>query len=473
MTTDSTTAGYSRKWTVLGIASLSTLLGTSDFSMVTIAFPTFTDVFKTDTATVVWVGLAYQLSSLAFVLPMGRLSDLLGRKRLFIVGLGIYSVGLLLAASAPGVVPLILFRAFQGVGAAMTTAISVALVTVAFPSGERGKALGVLQSAAGVGLMVGPAMGGVILDVLDWRALFYLRAPLGFASILIAAIYLPRDGEGAPGRRFDAAGAAALIVGLSAFAIAVNQGPARGWGSLETIALAMVSFAALSLFVFIERRVAHAVIDFALFRVRAFAVANGLMFLYSTMTMAAPFLMPFYLMGGRDLSATAAGLLLLTNPAILMFASPWTGRLSDRVGPGIITGVGLAIYTTAMFLFSTLATDSPLVMIVAFLALSGVGGALFSSPNQSSIMNAAPNDRVGGVSALIPTLRNMGLIIGVTVGGAIFASVAGIVGRSGTLLDGDLAQREAIVEGTRAAFLAFGGLGVFSVLLAAMRGRPR
>ena len=342
---------------------------------------------------------------------MGRLGDRFGHKRLFVTGLGIYTGGLALSAASPGIEALIFFRGIQGVGAAMTTALSVALVTSAFPREERGKAIGTLQSAAGIGLMAGPAMGGLILDAMGWRAIFLLRVPLGLAAALFAMAYMKGGAEQRTGARFDASGAVALIVGLSSFAVAVTQGPSLGWGSPQVVSLAVTSALALMTFFVIERRVPYPVMDFGLFKSRPFAVANVLALLYAALSMAGPFLMPFYLMGALALSASAAGLILLTNPLILMLASPLTGRLSDRYGPRWITVVGLTMYAVSLFLLSTLHTASAPLLVAAFLGMAGLGGALFSTPNTSAIMGAAPSDRIGSVSALIPTVRNIGLIV--------------------------------------------------------------
>ena len=181
------------KWVALGIAATSTMLGTSDFSIILIALPTLTEVFDTRTSTVVWVSLSFQLVSLGLVLPAGRFGDLFGKRRVFVGGMLVYALGMLIAGLANGIVMLIVARTIQGVGAAASNALSSALVTTAFPREERGKALGVLMSAAGVGMMIGPSLGGLLLGTLGWRWIFLTRVPLALAAFAVAFWLLERD----------------------------------------------------------------------------------------------------------------------------------------------------------------------------------------------------------------------------------------------------------------------------------------
>ena len=216
--------------------------------------PNVREVFDTSTSTVVWVSLAFQLITLGLVLPMGRLGDLYGRHPIFTIGLGVYLVGLLLAAVSPNIWFLIGVRALLGVAAAMTGAISVAIVTSTFPSTERGKALGVIASVAGIGLMVGPSLGGVLLDTLGWRSIFYVRAPVALVSLLMAMRYLPAIAASRSTGRMDIPGAVLLFVSLVTLAFGINQGGVRGWASPQVIGLLAFGIVGSVTFIMFELR---------------------------------------------------------------------------------------------------------------------------------------------------------------------------------------------------------------------------
>lgn len=451
-----TTAGS--KWAVLAAAAASTLLGTSDFSIVSIALPSFTEVFDASTSTVVWIALSYQLVVLGLALPMGRLGDQFGNKTIFTAGALIYAVGLTSAAAAPGILTLIGLRAVQGAGAAMMVSLSLGLVSSAFPPSERGKALGLMASVAGFGLMLGPALGGILLDTLGWRAIFWVRAPFAFAGFVLALVYL-RDIRATADRRTDFTGAALLFGALVLMAVGLNRGSAEGWASPLVVLMFPLSVVAMTAFALRSLRIESPVVDIRMFRNPALSLASGLMLMAGVSMMVVTFVMPFYLLLARGLPPAMAGLVMLAHPAVFIVLPPFTGRLSDRIGPRVPTTLGLGLAAATLFLFAGLEPSTPIPVIVGILLLGGVGGSFFQAPNQSVIMSTAPRDRVGTISALIPTLRYIGIITGVAVSEAIFTS-----GLGGQGLDG--ANAETVTAAARTAFLVFGGVSSLAALTA-------
>ena len=443
------------------MAAASTLLGTSDFSIVAIALPSFTGVFDASTSTVVWIALSYQLIVLGLALPMGRMGDQFGNKRVFATGALIYAVGLTSAAAAPGILTLIALRVVQGAGAAMMVSLSLGLVSNAFPPSERGKALGLMASVAGFGLMVGPALGGILLDTLGWRSIFWVRAPFAFAGFAFAVVYL-RDVRATADRRTDFTGAALLFASLVLLAVGLNRGSADGWTSPLVVLMFPLSAAAMTAFALRSVRIESPVVDIRMFRNRALSLASALMLMAGVSMMAVTFLMPFYLLIARGLPPATGGLVMLAHPAVFIVLPPFVGRLSDRIGPRVPTALGLGLMSAALFLFAGLGLHTPLPVVVGILILGGVGASFFQTPNQSVIMSAAPRDRVGTVSALIPTLRYIGIITGVAVSEAIFTSGLGEPG-----LDG--ANAETVTAAARTAFLVFGGVTFLAALGALFR----
>jgi EmrB/QacA subfamily drug resistance transporter len=469
---ETTTHRANYKWIALGIAATSTMLGTSDFSIVLIALPTLTDVFSAPTSTVIWVSLGFQLISLGLVLPAGRFGDLFGIRRVFVGGMLVYAIGMLLAGLAPGIWLLIVARMVQSAGAAMSNALSTAIVTTAFPRAERGKALGILMSAAGVGMMIGPSLGGLMLGTLGWRWIFLIRVPLALGAFALAVLLLEKDHarENKPEGRFDIPGSITLFFAACAFAIGVNRGSSQGFGSLPFLAFFGTSVLLISTFIIMTLRSSSPVIDLRLFKRRAFAIGSGLM-VASTMTVVSlSFLMPFYLIIGKSLSPASAGLVLLAGPTMMITMSPITGRLSDRFGPRVLTPLGLVIIGATFYGLSTLNADAPIFMIAALLATSSLGSSLFNPANQSAIMGAAPPGRMGTVSGLIPTLRNIGLITGIATAEAIFVSISGWSGGSVEGSGLGLAQRELVIHGIAVTLRVFGAIAIVAALLATTRG---
>jgi EmrB/QacA subfamily drug resistance transporter len=459
------------KWLVLAIGATATLLGTSDYSIVIIAFPTFAEVFETSTATVVWVALAFQLLTLGLVLPMGRVGDLYGRRRILVIGMGVYTVGLGLAAISPNIYFLISVRALLGVGSAMTGAISVAIVMSAFPSNERGKALGVLASVAGIGLMAGPALGGILLDTLGWRSIFYTRAPVALISLLLAARYLPPSVPTGSTGRMDIRGSVLIFLSLTGVAVGVNQGGDRGWSSPEVIGLLALAVVGMAGFIAHQLHIESPVIDPRMFKRWGFSVANGAHLLFTASTAAMTFLLPFYLVIGKSLSPTLAGLILLTSPGLQALLAPFVGRLSDRFGPRLLTPFGLGISATGLFLVSTLSIDSPISIIIGYFLIVGMGTSLFATPNQSSILGAAPEGRLGTVSALISTTRNIGLITGLATAEAIFTGVAPDVSEAGALVSREPGLSASVVAGMSTTVRVFGSMVTLAMLISLTRGK--
>ena len=450
---------------MLSAGAVSVLLGTSDFTIVVLALPSFIEQFDASTSTVVWIALSYQLVVLGLTLPMGRLGDQFGHKAIFATGAAVYALGLMSAAVAPGILALVVLRAVQGAGAAMMVSVSFGLVSNAFPANQRGRAFGLMGSVAGFGLMSGPALGGILLETLGWRSIFWARAPLALAGLAIAVMFL-RNIQATSDRRIDYAGAALLSGALVLMAVGLNRGSAEGWSSPLVVLMFPLSAAAAAAFALRSLRTESPILDVRLFRDPVLSVAVVLMLIAGAAMVAVLFVMPFYLLIARDLPPATAGLVLLAHPAAVIVFSPVAGRLSDWIGARAPTAAGLGLVAVAIFLFSGLHPGTPVLVIVGILVISGLGDTHFQTPNQSVLMGAAPRDRVGTVSALVPTLRYIGIITGVASCEAIFTSGLGASG-----LDG--ADAETVTSAARTAFLVFGGVAVLSALIALFRPRLR
>lgn len=397
-------------------------MGTMDSSIILISLPALTNVFQTTPSIALWVALSYTLVMPSILLTLGRVADVLGRKNVYCWGFVVFTVGLALCSVAQDIFQLIFFRVIEAIGAAMLAASSNALITDSFPGNERGKAMGLNEAIAGVGLVSGPALGGLLLGVLDWRAIFYTRIPIGVLGSAAAWWLLKEEASSERHQRFDFWGAATLFVGLSTLLLAINQGEGKGWTSVFVLTFLATGVLLLLLFVVIESRVRQPVMQLSLFRNWPFATGNSMLFFYYMVAMAVAFLIPFYLISGAGRPPAQAGLLVMTSSAVLLLVSPISGWLSDRIGPKFPMTAGAGIQCLAAVLLSQLNIDSTVTDVVLRLALLGLGSGLFLSPGYSTVMGSVPRQRLGTASAMIATMRTVGFTFGLGIGGAVLAS---------------------------------------------------
>ena len=417
-----TRTGNNYKWLALLTVSIGTFMGTLDASIVLIALPRLTDVFNTEPSVVLWVTIAYLLASVSLMLTIGKLGDIFGKKRVFVTGFALFTVGLILCALSQSVVQLILARVVQAIGSAMVIALGNAIVTAAFPQNERGKALGIIGGVVSAGLLSGPVIGGLLRDVLDWQSLFYLRIPVGVIGFFMAWRFLREPSDERDSKHFDWAGTATLFGGLSCLLLFFNLGGTMGFAAPLVLALAAGAVTLLVSFVRIERKAAAPILALPLFRNPLFARGLGSMGAMFLATATYTFLMPFYLLQGVGLETPQVGLMLATMPATTLIIGPISGWLSDRIGSRLLCTAGAAVIGVGVLLLSRLEADATVLAIVLRLAVVGFGLGLFSSPNNSSIMGAVPQTHLGTASAMIATTRQIGMSSGMAIAGAVFAA---------------------------------------------------
>ena len=416
------TKGIPYKWLALLTVAIGTFMGTLDASIVNISLPRLTQVFNTEPSIVLWVSVSYLLVSVSLMLTLGRIGDVLGRKRVYIAGFVLFTIGLTLCSLSQNITQLILSRVIQAVGSSMTVAISTAIVTAVFPSQERGKALGILGGVVSAGLLSGPVIGGILLDALDWRAIFYTRVPVGIIGIVMAGTLLKEQRDSTTVFKFDLAGAITLFGGLSCLLLFFNIGGRTGFSSMSALALAGSTVLLLALFIFFERRARQPIVDLNLFRNRPFAFGIISLIIMFVAISANTFLMPFYLINGLGHSASKTGLIFASISCTAIIVGPLSGWLSDKIGSRVLCTIGMALICTALFLLSRLSIESSEVDVLFRLVIQGIGSGMFSSPNNSTIMGSIPREKLSTGSAMIGTVRQIGMSSGIAVAGAIFTS---------------------------------------------------
>ena len=413
---------YSRKWWALAAVGSGVLLSTIDGSIVNIALGTLVGAFNSNLNVVEWVMLAYLLTISCLLLLMGRLGDMFGKRRVYVIGFGIFTLASALCGLAPTVGTLIGFRVLQGVGAAMIQAVGPALLVAAFPQSERGTALGAIGSFVAAGILIGPALGGVLLRYVGWEAIFFVNVPLGMVGIWLTLRSIAPDRSPARGQVFDVVGALLLMAALSGLLLALTEGPIWGWEDLRIAGLFVLFAVAGAGFVAWERHFPHPMISLRMFRSPAFSLnllASFLLFLGLAFNLI---LTPLFLQFVLDLDLQTTGLALMGLPLALSLSAPISGRLSDRIGPRVLTVAGLLITAASLIGLSFATTGTPLVYLIGCLLVLGVGVGLFQSPNNSTVLGNAPREALGVASGLLAVMRNLGQTAGVAIAGAVWAS---------------------------------------------------
>jgi EmrB/QacA subfamily drug resistance transporter len=457
------------RWRALVAVGFGTYMATMDFSIVNIALPTLGRAFDSPPDTVVWASLTSSLVVTGLTLTAGRAGDLFGRKRIYVAGWVVFTIGMAVAPFAQSIGQLIALRLVQAVGTALAIANGNAIVTAAFPANQRGRALGTTGAIVGAGLMSGPIFGGLLLSALGWQAIFYLRVPIGLTAMTMAMLLL-RESEGASGRerRLDIPGALTLFLALSATLLAVNRGTSWGWSSPAIVALFATGAISLLVFLRIESRSLSPVVSLALFRVRTFSVSVLSLMLNFAGQSAVTFLMPFYLTRVHDYSTARAGVVIATVPLMMLLLSPLSGYLSDRFGFRHQTTLGLVVVSLGLFSLATIEADTPMALIMARLAIVGIGTSVFMSPNSSMVMGSVPPSQLGTASASVATSRNIGNAVGLAISSAVLVGVASsVAGLNG--VRADELPPGALLDGIRAAFAVAGGISLIAVVAGLFR----
>jgi EmrB/QacA subfamily drug resistance transporter len=356
------------------------------------------------------------------LLSFGRLGDLRGNKTVYVWGFLIFVLGSAFSGLSPAPGLLIASRAFQALGATMLFANSPAILTKTFPAEQRGQALGLQGTMTYLGLTTGPFLGGWLAQTFSWHAAFFINVPIGLFAVWLSWRVIPRDSTSGKQEQFDIPGAVVFMAGLMALLLGLNQGDYWGWTSPPTLALIFGAIFTLAVFVWIERRSKTPMLDLSLFRSRVFNMSTLSPILNYLCVYSILFLMPFYLIQGRSLGAAQAGLILTAQPLIMALMAPVAGTLSDRVGSQIPTTAGMLILAGGLYFLSSLTEASPFAHVVLGLAISGLGVGLFVAPNNSALMGAAPRSRQGIAAGVLALARNVGMVLGIGLTGAIFTT---------------------------------------------------
>jgi MFS family permease len=405
------------RWALTSLA-LSMLMPSLDTSIANAGLPILATAFEATFQQVQWIVLAYLLTVTTLIVSVGRLGDGFGRRRLLLIGIGIFTSASLACALAPGLGWLIGARAVQGIGAAIMFALTVALVSEAVPKSRAGSAMGLLATMSATGTSLGPSLGGLLMTHVGWQAIFLLNVPLGLLNIWLVYRFLPADRATGPRAAFDYSGSAVLVLTLAAYALAMTL---EGF----TWPLLLASLCGGGLFIVVEMKAKAPLIRLSLFSDRRLSSSLGLTLLVTTVMMTTLVVGPFYLSRGLGLSSTVVGLALSVGPLLSAFGGVPAGRLVDRFGARRIVPGALLAMACGCGLLALLPMSLGLPAYLLPIAVVAVGYALFQAANNTGLMAGVRQEQRGVVSAMLGLARNLGLITGAAVMGAVFALAAG------------------------------------------------
>ena len=466
-------------WWVFGTIAIGSFLSVVDHGSVLVALPQIESHFSSDLPTVQWLVVGYALAISVFLLPMGRLGDIIPRKHVYVTGFVIFVVAAALAGASPNLPALIAAKVIQGIGSAMIQGNGMATIISAFPDNERGKALGYHLSVVASGAIAGPAVGGFLVSALSWRWVFYINVPIGVVTIIVSGLILAnqQSAQGSASQTrpsFDWAGAALSGIALLLFLLAVGNGDRLGWSSPLITGAAITSAALLAVFVWWELRVASPMLELRLFRRKLVVMGAALGWISFLGSSASRFLMPFYLQRVLEYSPKDVGLIMIL-PAVAMVATgPVSGRLSDKLGWRLLTVGGLLCSTAAWMAFATnLGGGSSLYFIIGMLMLQSVGMGLFNTPNNSSILGAVDRASYGVVSSLTQLIRNSANVTSVALATTVVVVTMGSRGVAPSLDAVTPEVSEAFVAGLKRAFFLMGCLLAAGAVLSFIRGERK
>jgi EmrB/QacA subfamily drug resistance transporter len=463
------------KWIALSVTTIGALMAAIDGTIVILGLPDMLVALHADLVEMVWVIMAYILVSTVFLLAFGRVADMFGRVRMYNLGFVVFTIGSLLCGLSGTAGQLIGFRLIQGAGAAMMVVNSVAILTEVFPPNERGRALGINSITWAAGGVLGPILGGLLLAAGSWRLIFFINVPIGILGATWSFLALKEKSTPRQGEKFDPVGATSFSLGLTAMLFALTLGISLTWTSPVIVVLMVLFVVLLGIFFWWERRARHPVLDLSLFRNRVYGFSVLAAMMQALALFAVNFLVIFYLQGVRGYDPLKAALLLIPLPVMVAVVAPLSGVVADRIGARIPATAGLAVQAGALYWLAQLTPSTPYAPIAGALALMGVGGGLFYSPNTSAAMTAAPGHRLGVASGALATFRQAGMVTSFALSLAVAAAslprdvmLKLFVGTNVTL---GSATTQAFVIGMRSAFLVSIVLCLVAAAFSAVRGR--
>jgi len=409
-----------QRWLILINVSLSVFMSTLDSSIVNIALPVISKDFSVSISSAQWVVTSYLLAISALLLIWGKISDTFGRKKIFAFGFIIFTLGSGMCGLSRNLAMLVLSRILQAFGASSMMALSQGIVTSIFPGNERGRALGITGTTVAIGSLVGPGLGGILTHVAGWQSIFFINVPIGIIGTILTFAIIPEVYEKPASNGFDIKGAVLFIASIILLFTGLLFMQEGILALPVLILMLLLSAAAIYFFIRLEKRVANPLIDLDMFKNNVFTAGIAAAFLSFVAMFSTTLFVPFYLQYVLALDTFKAGLLISFYPAASAVVAPISGWLSDKISYRPLTVAGLLINTVVLAVFAAVGRTASYMGIAVLMALLGAAGAIFQSPNNSSVMGSVPRNRLGVAGGINALFRNLGMISGATLSVILF-----------------------------------------------------
>jgi EmrB/QacA subfamily drug resistance transporter len=419
-------APENRKWWTLAAVAVGLFMIMLDNTVVNVALPSIQGDLDISTSELEWVVNAYALTFGVLLLTGGKLADMFGRRAIFITGLVIFTAASLWCGLSGGAESLIAARTVQGVGAALMNPATLSIITATFPPRQRGMAIGIWAGVSALALAIGPLVGGLLTEKIDWSWIFFVNIPVGIAGVLAARIFIDETKDTSKEQRLDLPGLLTSGIGLFALTLALIETNDHAWGSAVVLSLLAVAIVALVAFVLLELRQRLPMLDMSLFRDRQFAGANTVMFMVGLAMFGIFFYNSLFLQRVLGYGAIKTGATFLPMTLLIILVAPMAGKLSDRIGPRWLMGGGMLLLTASLLLFGTLEADASWWDIVPGLVVGGFGMAITMAPTTAAAMGSVPVDKAGVGSAVINSMRQVGGSLGIAIMGALVATTVNV-----------------------------------------------
>lgn len=402
-------------WLILVATCLFTFMSTLDGSIVNIAMPMISTSLNIDMSSAEWIVSLYMITICCLLIFWGRVSDSKGKIKIFRIGTFIFVFGSLLCGISISIEMLLISRIIQAIGASMTMATNYGIITEYFPKEMRGKSLGILGSFVSLGSIAGPGIGGFILQKYSWHYIFLINIPVGLFAIILGYFVFPKKSHRAKPLNIDYTGFILFDISIISLFMAIFIGQITGFKTMLVIGLFILFIMTMTIFIYVENKISSPLIDMSIFNSKAFSLGLLCALLIFSSNLFLNTLIPFYLQNTIKLSPLLSGFILMTVPIAMVIVAPISGTLSDKIGSEGLTFIGLGIVCIAQFLFIFINQVTPLLYLIILTTLTGIGVAMFQSPNNSIIMSSVEPRHLGIAGSINSLARNLGMVIGLSL----------------------------------------------------------
>ena len=456
-----------KEWAILLTVLPMTFMTTLDSSIVNVALPTMAKELNTSMAGIEWVVTSYLITICATILLFGKLGDILGKTRIFKIGIGIFTIGSLLCGLSNTLFMLILSRIIQAIGAGAAMATNQGIITETFPTNERGRALGMTGTAVALGTMVGPTLGGLIVSIAPWKYIFLINIPIGVLVYIGVLKILPFKRKESD-FKVDVKGSILFMISITLLFTSINFGQSLGYTNIFIVMSFIISLILFAIFIRVEKNSDNPMLDIKIFKNRLFSLSIFCGFTSFISIGAVNIILPFYYQDVLSLSPSSAGLMMTVSPIILAIVAPLSGYLSDKIGSEKISALGLSILSIGIMSLVIFNVNTPLIVVGILVGLLSLGSGIFQSPNNSLIMSTVEKNELGIAGSINGLVRNLGTTTGIALATNILYSR--MSSKLGYKVSGSVDGRaDVFIYAMRFVFVGIGLICLIGAILSIIR----